>query len=98
MNDELKGEPSSVHPSSFPFPDSLQSGRAVAAAASPPAFASGAMSEGVEVIINAAAGGGDEDEVRARAVREAFSACGVGARVSVVREGEEVGEYVRRAL
>ena len=56
------------------------------------------MSEGVEVIINAAAGGGSEDDERARAVTEAFSACGVGARVSVARGGGDVEEFVRRAL
>jgi diacylglycerol kinase family enzyme len=55
------------------------------------------MSEGVEVIINAAAGGGSDDE-RARAVKEAFSACGVGAHVSVARGGDDVKEFVRRAL
>lgn len=56
------------------------------------------MSEGVEVIINAAAGGGSEDGETARAVREAFSACGVSAHVSVARSGEEVAEFTRRAL
>ena len=56
------------------------------------------MSEGVEVIINAAAGGGSEDEQRARAVEEAFKACGAGAHVSVARGGEGVQELVRRAL
>src|SRR5215218_10552975 len=98
MNDELKGEPSSVHRSSFPVHTSLSGGRAVAAAARPPAFASGTMSEGVEVIINAAAGGGSEDDERARAVEEAFDACGVGAHVSVARGGVEVTELARRAL
>jgi diacylglycerol kinase family enzyme len=56
------------------------------------------MSEGVEVIINAAAGGGSEDDERARAVREAFAACGVGAHVSVAREGADVERFVTRAL
>ena len=56
------------------------------------------MSEGVEVIINAAAGGGDGDTARSRAVEAAFSACGVGAHVSVARGGVEVEEFVRRAL
>src|SRR5215211_1251050 len=55
------------------------------------------MSEGVEVIINAAAGGGSEDDERARAVEEAFEACGVGAHVSVAR-GDDVTGLVRRAL
>ncbi|MBV9924000.1 MAG: NAD(+)/NADH kinase [Acidobacteria bacterium] len=56
------------------------------------------MSEGVEVIINAAAGGGSEDDERARAVEEAFKACGVGAHVSVARAGVDVKEFVQRAL
>jgi diacylglycerol kinase family enzyme len=56
------------------------------------------MSEGVEVIINAAAGGGTEDDERARAVEAAFSACGVGAHVSVARGGEEMTELARHAL
>src|SRR5918912_4552451 len=98
MNDELKEEASSVHRSSFRVHTSLPGGRAAAAAARPPAFASGAMSEGVEVSINAAAGGGSEDEQRARAVEEAFKACGAGAHVSVARGGEGVQELVRRAL
>jgi diacylglycerol kinase family enzyme len=56
------------------------------------------MSEGVEVIINAAAGGGSGDDERARAVEAAFSACGVDAHVSVARGGDDVEEFVRRAL
>ena len=56
------------------------------------------MSEGVEVIINAAAGGGSEDDERARAVEEAFDACGVGARVSVARGGDDVDKFVQQAL
>ncbi|MET0649417.1 MAG: diacylglycerol kinase family protein [Pyrinomonadaceae bacterium] len=56
------------------------------------------MSEGVEVIINAAAGGGSEDGETARAVEAAFDACGVSAHVSVARSGDEVTELVRRAL
>ena len=56
------------------------------------------MSDSVEVIINAAAGGGTEDDDRARAVEAAFDACGVPARVSVARGGDEVTELVRRAL
>ena len=56
------------------------------------------MSEGVEVIINAAAGGGSEDGEAARAVEAAFDACGVAARVSVARGGDDVKEFVRRAL
>jgi diacylglycerol kinase family enzyme len=56
------------------------------------------MAEGVEVIINAAAGGGSEDDERARAVGEAFAACGVGANVQVARNGEDVERFVQRAL
>jgi diacylglycerol kinase family enzyme len=56
------------------------------------------MSEGVEVIINAAAGGGAQDGETARAVEAAFEACGVSAHVSVAREGDDVKEFVRRAL
>jgi diacylglycerol kinase family enzyme len=56
------------------------------------------MSENVEVIINAAAGGGSEDDQRTHAVEEAFSACGVGAHVSVARGGEEVTKLARSAL
>ncbi len=56
------------------------------------------MSESVEVIINAAAGGGSEDGETARAVGAAFDACGVSAHVSVARGGDEVAELVRRAL
>jgi diacylglycerol kinase family enzyme len=70
----------------------------VAAAARSPAFVSCEMSEGVEVIINAAAGGGSEDDERSRAVEAAFDACGVSARVSVARGGEEMTELARRAL
>jgi diacylglycerol kinase family enzyme len=55
------------------------------------------MSEGVEVIINAAAGGGREDEA-ARAVEAAFAACGVEAHVSLARSGEEMTKLVERAL
>jgi diacylglycerol kinase family enzyme len=56
------------------------------------------MSEGVEVIINAAAGGGAEDDDRARAVEAAFDACGVAARVSLARDGADVTGLARRAL
>ncbi|HEX8290167.1 MAG TPA: acylglycerol kinase family protein, partial [Pyrinomonadaceae bacterium] len=56
------------------------------------------MSEGVEVIINAAAGGGAEDDDRARAVEAAFDACGVAARVSLARDGADVPGLARRAL
>ena len=56
------------------------------------------MSEGVEVIINAAAGGGAEDEGRARSVEAAFAACGVAALVRLARGGGEVTELARRAL
>jgi diacylglycerol kinase family enzyme len=56
------------------------------------------MPESVEVIINAAAGVGSEDDGRARAVESAFDACGVAAHVSVARGGEEVTELARRAL
>src|SRR5215207_1232934 len=92
MKDELKAVQQDLRPSPF------QLGRAGAATARPPAFSSGEMSEGVEVIINAAAGGGSEDDERARAVEEAFAACGVGARVSVAGGGAEVTELARRAL
>ncbi|MFL6255049.1 MAG: diacylglycerol/lipid kinase family protein [Pyrinomonadaceae bacterium] len=56
------------------------------------------MSEGVEVIINAAAGGGSEDDERTRAVESAFDACGVAAHVSVAHGGDEMTELARRAL
>jgi diacylglycerol kinase family enzyme len=56
------------------------------------------MSESVEVIINAAAGGGSEDNDTARAVKAAFDACGVAARVSVARSGGQVTEFAQRAL
>ncbi len=66
-----------------------------------PAISSGAMSgrpEGVvEVIINAAAGGGSEGEA-ARAVEAAFEACGVRVHVSLAHDGAEVSELARRAL
>jgi diacylglycerol kinase family enzyme len=55
------------------------------------------MSEGVEVIINAAAGSAENEET-ARAVEAAFDACGVRARVSLARGGEDVTELARRAL
>jgi diacylglycerol kinase family enzyme len=55
------------------------------------------MSEGVEVIINRAAGAGSQDD-DARAVAEAFTACDVEARVSVARNGVEVTQLARRAL
>jgi diacylglycerol kinase family enzyme len=55
------------------------------------------MSEAVEVIINAAAGAGSNDEA-ARTVNEAFAACGVEAHVSVARDGAEMTELARRAL
>src|SRR5437588_710448 len=51
----------------------------------------------VEVIINAAAGAGAQNGV-ARAVTEAFAACGVEARVEVVREGAELTQFARRAV
>jgi diacylglycerol kinase family enzyme len=55
------------------------------------------MSKGVEVIINAAAGGSVDDE-RARAVEAAFASCGVRARVTVVRGGvDDVTEIAQRA-
>ncbi|MFL6333161.1 MAG: diacylglycerol/lipid kinase family protein [Pyrinomonadaceae bacterium] len=98
MSDELKDQPSSVHRSPFPVHPLLPSGRAVAEATRPPAFASGPSSRGFEVIINAAAGGGSEDDERSRAVEEAFNACGVGARVRVARKGGDVEEFVRQAL
>jgi diacylglycerol kinase family enzyme len=55
------------------------------------------MSEGVEVIINAGAGGSADGEA-ARAVEAAFASCGVRAHVSVARGGDEVTELARRAL
>ena len=55
------------------------------------------MSEGVEVIINAGAGGSEDGEA-ARAVEAAFAACGAVAHVSVARDGGEVTELARRAL
>src|SRR5437868_4290332 len=51
----------------------------------------------VEVIINAAAGAGAQNGV-ARAVEEAFAACGVEARLTVAREGAELSEMARRAV
>ena len=56
------------------------------------------MAEGVEVIINAAAGAGAEDGDAGRAVARAFASCGVAARVSVARDGVGVTELARRAL
>ena len=55
------------------------------------------MSSAVEVILNAAAGAGNAGET-ARAVEEAFAACGVEARVRVARGGEEIESLARRAL
>ena len=55
------------------------------------------MSECVEVIINAGAGGSGDGEA-ARAVEAAFDACGVSAHVSVAHDGAEVTELARRAL
>jgi diacylglycerol kinase family enzyme len=55
------------------------------------------MSEGFEVIINAAAGGSADGEA-ARAVEAAFASCGVEANVSLARDGAEVTELARRAL
>jgi diacylglycerol kinase family enzyme len=55
------------------------------------------MTEGVEVIINAAAGGGSRDE-EARAVAAAFAACGVEAHVSVARDGAEMTRLAQRAV
>ncbi|MDT7688504.1 MAG: hypothetical protein QOE46_1263 [Acidobacteriota bacterium] len=56
------------------------------------------MSEGIEVIINAAAGGGSEDDAVASAVVKAFASCGVRAHVSVARDGAEMTELAQRAL
>jgi YegS/Rv2252/BmrU family lipid kinase len=56
------------------------------------------MSEGVEVIINAAAGAGAQDDAQRAAVAEAFAACGVEAHVSVAGDGVDVTELARRAL
>lgn len=55
------------------------------------------MSSGVEVIVNASAGGNNADEV-GRAVASAFDACGVEALVRLAREGAEVESLARRAL
>jgi diacylglycerol kinase family enzyme len=98
MNDELTEDSSSVHSSSFGVHTLLSGGRAGAAASSPPAFVSGAESDRVEVIINAAAGVGAGEDETARAVEAAFDACGVAARVSLARDGADVSELVRRAL
>jgi diacylglycerol kinase family enzyme len=54
------------------------------------------MSEGVEVIINAAAG--SSGDAAARAVAEAFASCGMRARVSLAGGGADVTELARRAL
>ncbi len=79
-------------------PSSITSGRAGdRVSGGPPVVYSGAMSESVEVIINAAAGSSADGE-RASAVEAAFAACGVSAHVSVVRDGVEVTELVQRAL
>src|SRR5256714_71029 len=51
----------------------------------------------VEVIINAAAGAGAQNGA-ARAVTEAFAACGVEARLTVAREGAELTQLARRAV
>lgn len=56
------------------------------------------MSEGFEVIINAGAGGASGSEGLARAVAEAFAACGASAHVRLAREGGEMTEFARRAL
>jgi YegS/Rv2252/BmrU family lipid kinase len=60
------------------------------------------MSKGVEVIINAAAGGVAQDDA-VRAIAEAFASCGVEAHVSVARDGAgrdgaDVTQIARRAL
>ena len=56
------------------------------------------MAEGFEVIINAGAGGASGGEGLARAVAEAFAACGAGAQVRLAREGGQMTEFARRAL
>ena len=55
------------------------------------------MSSAVEVILNASAGAGGAVET-ARAVEEAFAACGVRARVRVARGGGEIEDLARLAL
>ena len=54
------------------------------------------MRDGVEVVINGAAGARAGESVRAAA--EVFAACGVEAKVSVARDGKELEEVARRAL
>jgi diacylglycerol kinase family enzyme len=56
------------------------------------------MTEGVEVIINAAAGAASRDDEAGRAVAEAFAACGVEAHVRVARDGAEMTRFARRAV
>ncbi|HEX8501563.1 MAG TPA: diacylglycerol kinase family protein [Pyrinomonadaceae bacterium] len=56
------------------------------------------MPDGVEVIINAAAGGRGGDDGVAGAVEAAFASCGVRARVALARDGAEVTDLVRRAV
>ncbi|MCA1635685.1 MAG: diacylglycerol kinase family lipid kinase [Acidobacteria bacterium] len=55
------------------------------------------MSAGVEVIINASAGGESSAE-DAGALERAFAACGLEARVAQARDGEDLKELARRAL
>jgi YegS/Rv2252/BmrU family lipid kinase len=55
------------------------------------------MSAGVEVIINAAAGVEGREET-VEAVAKAFEDCGLEARVSLARKGEELAGLARRAI
>jgi diacylglycerol kinase family enzyme len=53
------------------------------------------MADGLEVIINATAGTGNEEV--ARTLAETFDACAARARIHMAREGEEIERLVRRA-
>ncbi|HEV2860910.1 MAG TPA: diacylglycerol kinase family protein [Pyrinomonadaceae bacterium] len=55
------------------------------------------MVSSVEVVINGAAGGAGAEEA-GRAAEQFFAECGVEARVSVARDGAELGDLTRRAL
>jgi YegS/Rv2252/BmrU family lipid kinase len=61
----------------------------------PARFVSGAMSNGLEVIINATAGTGGVEV--AQRLAEAFDACATEARIHVAHEGEEIERLARRA-
>ena len=55
------------------------------------------MSDGVEVIINASAGGESAPD-DAGALERAFAACGLEARIAQAHDGEELKEFARSAL